>query len=324
MFVISWILFFVLMIGVYESYSLPPIPPITRDLDTEYYFANISNEFESGYIECAADKPNCHIQCHATTSCRNLHINASLTQNLLLECGESFACQSIMVYGPNVSASVECRTIRSCYDALFELDDTQSVNVKCDGSSSSRFTQSYACQLAEINAARAEVLDIQCLARSSCRDTTVNGTFVSNSINVLCNRYYGCEDANIYGLFANEVNVFCNNTQPNGFRSCIGLTVYCPSQREHQCNFDCGSADVDTDLCSQIDIYNADNYTAGFLNVSMDTCSLSPPFRAGYACSEFTTHCLSSGLSTEYYHTPNSSYSDHCTNYGCCPITDYK
>eukprot|EP01083_Nonionella_stella_P024580 67771_1 len=320
MFAMSWISCFVSFIVALKSYQLPPISPITSDVDTEYYFTNTTSEFESGYIQCSAENPNCQIQCHAASACKYLYINASLTQNLLLECDGTYACQYIMVYGPNVSANVQCMTGNACTHGVFELDDTKNVNVKCDGWSSNRNTQSYACGYAEINAANAEDLDIQCLGHASCKDASVNGTFVSNSINILCNDYLACE-ATIYGLYSNQVNVLCNSTQANDLYSCKTLAVYCPSKRANQCNFDCGSGDQKT--CIWIDIYNADKYTPGFLNVSMNagTCSQSPPFAQGEACSDFTSNCLSSGLSTVYYHTPTI---DHCTDYECCPITDYK
>eukprot|EP01083_Nonionella_stella_P252549 869993_1 len=99
-----FVICFVSFIGlIADGYQLPPISPTTSDADTVYYFTNTSNEFDAGYIECGADKPNCAVQCHADSACANLHINASMTQNLILECDGSYACEYITVYGPNVS-----------------------------------------------------------------------------------------------------------------------------------------------------------------------------------------------------------------------------
>eukprot|EP01083_Nonionella_stella_P282279 960577_1 len=296
------------------NYAYVIISPTMSDVDTEYYFSNTSDEFEWGYILCAAEKPNCEIKCHADSTCEWLTVNASLTQNLLLECDGSDACDHITVYGPDVSVNVQCISPISCQYGVFQFDDTKRVNITCDGWSDTT-SSSHACRYSEINAAMAEDLNLQCMGRRSCFSATLNGTFVSNSILAQCNDHSSCSWLEIHGSHAQEVNVFCKDTDTVSY-SCQDLTVYCPSERENQCNFDCDAGGGQS--CKQIDVYHSDNYTIGFLNVTMDACSSAPEY-----CSSFDSFCIDSGSTTAVYYTPTFNQS-YCEDYDCCPITDYK
>eukprot|EP01083_Nonionella_stella_P082389 227409_1 len=218
------------LICIRVNHAQTTISPTTSDVDTEYYFSNTSNEFESGYILCTAQKQNCEIKCHADSTCSSLTVNASLAQNLLLECDGSNACLWITVYGPNVSANVQCISPDSCGYGDFQFDDTKRVNINCDGWSDSS-SSSYACSYSEINAAMAEDVNIQCMGQDSCYFATLNGTFVSNSILAQCNDRDSCNWLVIHGLHTPEVNVFCKDTGGIQY-SCKGLTVYCPSEKK--------------------------------------------------------------------------------------------
>eukprot|EP01083_Nonionella_stella_P001758 5018_1 len=292
------------------NYAYVIISPTMSDVDTEYYFSNTSDEFEWGYILCAAEKPNCEIKCHADSTCEWLTVNASLTQNLLLECDGSDACRWIDVYGPNVSANVQCISPDSCGYGEFQFDDTKRVNINCDGWSDSG-SSSYACGYSEINAAMAEDVNIQCMGQDSCFFATLNGTFVSNSILAQCNDRDSCNWLVIHGLHTPEVNVFCKDTGGIQY-SCDGLTVYCPSEKENQCNFDCDEGEGFS--CRGIDVYHTDIYTVGFLNVTMNACSTEP-----WLCSSFNSLCIPSGSSTQAYYSSTVNQSI-CDDYACCPI----
>eukprot|EP01084_Bolivina_argentea_P107192 191677_1 len=233
MLAIPSIAFIFSLICIRVNHAQSAISPTTSDVDTEYYFSNTSNEFESGYILCTAQKQNCEIKCHADSTCSSLTVNASLAQNLLLECDGSDACDHITVYGPDVSVNVQCISPISCQYGAFQFDDTKRVNITCDGWSDTT-SSSHACRYSEINAAMAEDLNLQCMGRRSCYLATLNGTFVSNSILAQCNHYSSCSWLEIHGLHAPEVNVFCKDTDTVSY-SCTELTVYCPSERENQC-----------------------------------------------------------------------------------------
>eukprot|EP01083_Nonionella_stella_P304834 1061012_1 len=314
MLAIPSIAFIFSLICIRVNHAQTAISPTTSDVDTEYYFSNTSNEFESGYILCTAQKQNCEIKCHADSTCSSLTVNASLAQNLLLECDGSDACDHITVYGPDVSVNVQCISPISCQYGVFQFDDTKRVNITCDGWSDTT-SSSHACRYSEINAAMAEDLNLQCMGRRSCYLATLNGTFVSNSILAQCNHYSSCSWLEIHGSHAPEVNVFCKDTDTVSY-SCQDLTVYCPSERENQCNFDCDAGGGQS--CKQIDVYHTDNYTIGFLNVTMDACSSAPKY-----CSSFDSFCIDSGSTTAVYYTPTFNQS-YCEDYDCCPITDYK
>eukprot|EP01083_Nonionella_stella_P304835 1061013_1 len=310
MLAIPSIAFIFSLICIRVNHAQTAISPTTSDVDTEYYFSNTSNEFESGYILCTAQKQNCEIKCHADSTCSSLTVNASLAQNLLLECDGSDACDHITVYGPDVSVNVQCISPISCQYGVFQFDDTKRVNITCDGWSDTT-SSSHACRYSEINAAMAEDLNLQCMGRRSCYLATLNGTFVSNSILAQCNHYSSCSWLEIHGSHAPEVNVFCKDTGGIQY-SCKGLTVYCPSEKENQCNFDCDEGEGFS--CRGIDVYHTDIYTVGFLNVTMNACSTEP-----WLCSSFNSLCIPSGSSTQAYYSSTVNQSI-CDDYACCPI----
>eukprot|EP01083_Nonionella_stella_P064399 167769_1 len=275
--------------------------------DTVYYVANTSSAFEDAYILCADDKPICVIQCHDEDSCSGTTINATLSKHLYLECNDRNSCQEITVYGPTNSSNIQCNEFNSCRFGDFHFADTISVQMYCGGPSGQN---SYSCSSLNIDVSRSESVDIQCTEKYSCDDANINGTFVTDSINIFCNESQSCASTTVYGSQANQVNAACNGDISG---SCYRINLYCPSKRKNQCNIDCGSG---TEKVTSVNVHTADNFTVGFMNVTVDSCSSSE-------CPYFNMRCLDSGTTTSYYHQTEMGTS-YCSDYDCCPITDYK
>eukprot|EP01083_Nonionella_stella_P084605 234255_1 len=316
-----FITFFACILVLFEVNYAQTIPATMSDADTEYYITGASNVFSHGYIACSGTKRNCKIQCINDNACTGTTINATFAQNLVLECNGTYACNGITAYGPTTSADVQCLSSVACYLASFEFDDTRSVNLYCNDVGA---TSSSPCKYVTVNAAKTQVLDVQCINQYACRDAQFHATFANHSVNLFCQDTYSCRGVNVYALNASEVNIVCNDSLSTG--SCYYLDVFCPSQRENQCNFDCGTGA--TKSCHSVVVYTEDDYTVGFMNVSMDNCSSSTAEDCSnfYVacisdCSEFDVLCISSGLSTEYYYTPTEG--SLCTSYDCCPLSDY-
>eukprot|EP01083_Nonionella_stella_P282280 960580_1 len=280
------------------NYAYVIISPTMSDVDTEYYFSNTSDEFEWGYILCAAEKPNCEIKCHADSTCEWLTVNASLTQNLLLECDGSDACRWIDVYGPNVSANVQCISPDSCGYGEFQFDDTKRVNINCDGWSDSS-SSSYACSYSEIT----QNLLLECDGSDACRWIDVYGPNVSANVqcispdscgygefqfddtkrvNINCDGWsdsgsssYACGYSEINAAMAEDVNIQCMGQDSCYFATLNGTFV--SNSILAQCN--------DRDSCNWLVIHGLHTQEVNVFCKDTDTVS--------YSCQDLTVYCPS-------------------------------
>eukprot|EP01083_Nonionella_stella_P037064 101082_1 len=279
------------------------------DTNTVYYIGNTSSVFKNGYILCDSDTPTCHIECNADYACEQATINATFSDHLYLECNNRYSCRQITVYGPSNSSNIHCNEYYSCHLGTFELSDTPFVHMLCGGVDGKT---SYSCASSEMDVARSYSVDIECTHSRSC-EFDINATFVGDSIRVLCNDSSSCNAITVHALQANQVHIACNGDVRS---SCGGLSVFCPSQYENQCNLDCGTGN---EQACTLGVYTTDNYTDGFLNISIDSC----PVSSDPACASISMHCMDSGGVSTYYYNPNITQSS-CSNYECCPITDYQ
>eukprot|EP01083_Nonionella_stella_P078342 214341_1 len=281
--------------------------------NTVYYIANTTRAFEEGYIICDENTPICHVECNGEYACYETTINATFAEELFLECNDRYACSSITVYGPTNSSDVQCNAYYSCDNTNFQFADTPSVHMYCSGISGQT---SNACALFNLDVSRSKSVDIVCAEPQSCNSGHINATFITNSVDILCNASSSCGSNTLHALQANQVNVACNGDIRT---SCSGLNVYCPSEHTNQCNIDCGTGTEKA--CNYFNIYTADNYTDGFMTVAIDSCPYAN--NPSVSCAQFAMRCLDSDSYTTYHYDPDSTLS-YCSNYGCCPITDFQ
>ena len=73
--------------------------------DTEIYKVTINNYFSNNNILCSTTI--CHIICDIATRCHNLLIDASQSNQLILECRVDNSCENLIIsQAPHISANI--------------------------------------------------------------------------------------------------------------------------------------------------------------------------------------------------------------------------
>ena len=111
------------------------------------------------------DTKNCSITCIGPYSCSNSIVMAKSIEELNLKCIQQNACDSITVYGPNVTNSyfkLVSDSYEAAKDAIINVDDTQNLRFECVGS--------YSCVGMKIYAQNSDAFDGYFTRQDAFRD----------------------------------------------------------------------------------------------------------------------------------------------------------
>eukprot|EP01084_Bolivina_argentea_P308520 533509_1 len=146
--------------------SGPVLPTITNTSGEYYILLNDNNENKE--ITCI-HPTLCYIECSDANSCDTSTINASSTNNLILQCNRNSACKSTTISnGPQIEANIYCTAYDgyACSQSIFFLNTTNIVNLKCDhdfSCVSSCSSSNYGgCYNIELWAQHADYVDVDC------------------------------------------------------------------------------------------------------------------------------------------------------------------
>eukprot|EP01084_Bolivina_argentea_P110228 196883_1 len=120
----------------YVNKSVSVLPTVSNTTG-EYYLLLYDSNYNKE-ITCSHPKL-CMIICTNANSCETSIINATATNNLTLQCNGKESCKSATISaGPQIQADIYCTANlgSACSSAVFIMNDTPTVNLKCDNDGS--------------------------------------------------------------------------------------------------------------------------------------------------------------------------------------------
>eukprot|EP01084_Bolivina_argentea_P082653 149644_1 len=215
----------------------------------------------------------CFIVCGTTESCKEATIYAGVTNNLSLKCLGAESCYSLYIsQGPMKQADIYCtsRFGQACKYGAFIMDDTEIINLWCDGQIDAatadigncyylRFWAQYAkrvdiicnnhydCYLADFHVELvSESIMITANNDSSLRETHIFADY-SNLLHIECIGVYSCRDSEIHAASGNSLHINCAESW-----SCYGVNVWPPYDIEYIFSMFCADT---TQACRDVDIF---------------------------------------------------------------------
>ena len=164
--------------------------------------------FSGQTIDCG-EIENCYILCNEPSGCSEMTINASMTTNLVLECGAESACSGfdLLSPGPSDHFNITCYGHSACSWGDIEVMDTNRIDIDCDSNVTSDDTAT--CNGLDVFATNAMSFKIECRVDGGCNNLNLQFQNVSD-YQMQCH-YGACYSALINISDADSVDIGCES-----------------------------------------------------------------------------------------------------------------
>eukprot|EP01084_Bolivina_argentea_P308086 532618_1 len=285
--------------------------PTTSNSTGEYYFiTNIDNIIQPSFI-CNSNL--CFIDCFGQSACKDGTIDASASQNLILNCRGDQACSGIYLSpGPTVSANINCvwGAGRSCSQATFTLTTTNTINLECsqDTASSSSYGSCYDVTLYTQQAGN---VNINCQGDYDCYQFNLNpnqASVTTTSTTFNANGAYSLSYGIIKATGSSNLEINCNTGN-----ACRYIDVFPPYLSPYAFYLYCSSTQYS---CQYVDIKVPDS--TKLPNNFMELICAQLSTRTGICDIDF--YCTNVGTSVATSITWKTSANRYeCNDQDCCP-----